>query len=63
MNEYWIDSTLSPKVLKKSAQLSCTTTCYHPDYVLPTVKHGEASIMVWGCMVAAGVGKMFVKVV
>lgn len=33
---------------------------YHPDCVVPTVKHGGGSIMIWGCMTADGVGEMFV---
>lgn len=33
---------------------------YHPDCVVPTVKHGGGSIMIWGCMAADGVGEMFV---
>jgi hypothetical protein len=27
--------------------------------VQPTVKHGEGHMMVWGCMTAQGVGKLF----
>ena len=25
---------------------------------MPTVKHGEGNVMVWGCMSAAGVGEL-----
>lgn len=31
---------------------------YNPDCVVPTVKHGGGSIMIWGCMAADGVGEM-----
>lgn len=33
---------------------------YHPDSVMPTVRHGDGIIMIWGCMTADGVGVMFV---
>ena len=33
---------------------------YHSDCVVPTVKHGGGSIMIWGCMTADGVGEMFI---
>ncbi len=31
---------------------------YKDNCVLPTVKHGDGSVMVWGCMSAAGTGEL-----
>lgn len=33
---------------------------FNPQCVVPTVKHGGGSVMVWGCMTDSGVGEMFV---
>ena len=33
---------------------------YHPDCVVPTIKHGGGKVQVWGCMSASGVGTLAV---
>ncbi|CAH1979621.1 unnamed protein product [Acanthoscelides obtectus] len=33
---------------------------FNQECVVPTLKHGGGSVMVWGCMSASGVGEMFV---
>lgn len=40
------------KVWRKSG------TAFDPRHLAPTVKHGGGSVMVWGCMTAAGPGKL-----
>ena len=29
-----------------------------PKYIIPTVKHGSGSIMLWGCFAAGGTGEL-----
>ncbi len=36
----------------------CPGEEYQENCALPTVKHGGGSIMVWGCMSAAGTGEL-----
>ncbi|GFV57606.1 transposable element Tc1 transposase [Trichonephila clavipes] len=33
-------------------------TAFHTKNVLPTVKHGGGSVMIWGCMASKGVGNL-----
>ncbi len=37
----------------------CSGEEYQENCALPTVKHGGGSIMVWGCMTAAGTGELW----
>ena len=32
---------------------------FHPDCVVPTVKFGGGSVMVWGCMASSGTGMLY----
>lgn len=33
---------------------------FEPDCIVPTVKYGGGSVMIWGCMTANGVGEVYV---
>lgn len=35
-------------------------TEYNKENLVPTVKHGGGSVMIWGCMAASGVGKLHI---
>ena len=35
-----------------------TNTAHHPEHIIPTVKHGGGSIMLWGCFSSARTGKL-----
>ncbi len=35
-----------------------TNTAFHKKNIIPTVKHGDGSVMVWGCFAASGPGRL-----
>ena len=37
-----------------------TNTAFHKKNIIPTVKHGGGSVMVWGCFAASGPGRLAV---
>ncbi len=54
-NILWIDETkveLSRYIWRK------TNTAVHKKNIIPTVRHGGGSVMVWGCFAASGPGRL-----
>ncbi len=37
-----------------------TNTAFHKKNIIPTVKHGGGSVMVWGCFAASGPGRVVI---
>jgi len=35
-----------------------SNTAFHKKNIIPTVKHGEGSVLVWGCFAALGPGRL-----
>ncbi len=35
-----------------------TNTAFHKKNIIPTVKHGRGTVMVWGCFAASGPGRL-----
>ena len=61
-NILWTDKT---KVELFGRCASCyiwrkTNTAFHKKNIIPTVKHGGGSVMVWGCFAASGPGRLAV---
>ncbi len=50
------DSWLSPRL--ENILWTDETKAFHKKNIIPTVKHGGGSVMVWGCFAASGPGRL-----
>ncbi len=58
MYALWSDETKITYLVQMVSSV-CGSNQEHKDKcVLPTVKYGDGSVMVWGCMSAAGTGEI-----
>ena len=44
--------------IKENAVWRKPNTSHHPENTIPTVKHGDGSIMLWGCFSVTATGKL-----